>query len=138
MNANKYERTLQQFKTYYPNLYNKAVDWWASGRMSVAIRLTNGDIYDYDPLDNSLRRISDDEHRCDENEFRKTFGSNLQKMLPYSGLTKGELAEKVGITNTMLSRYIRGNATPSMFIASKIADVLNCTLDEFLDDTYMK
>lgn len=136
MFIDKYERTLRQFETYYPNLYTRAIDWWASGRMSVAIKLNDGTVYDYDPLDNSIRRVSNIEHDIDETEFRKIFGSNLQKMLPYSGLTKGELAEKVGITSTMLSRYIRGNATPNMFIASKIASILNCTLDEFLDNTY--
>lgn len=136
MIINKYEHIIRRFETYYPNLYARAVDWWATGRMSIAVKLNDGVVYDYDSLDDSIRRISGRECVSDESDFRKTFGSNLQKMLPVSGLTKGELAEKVGITNAMLSRYIRGNSTPSIFVANKIANVLNCRLDAFLDDTY--
>lgn len=136
MIRDKYERTLKQFENYYPSLYQRTVDWWANGRISIAVKLDDGTIYDYDPVDDSLRRTCDKPF-ADDDILRKAFGSNLQKMIPFSGLSKGELAEKAGITNAMLSRYIRGNSTPSVVIASKIANALNCSLDELFDHTYM-
>lgn len=132
----KYERTLKQFEMYYPRYYERAVDWWSSGRMSIMIKLDDGNIYDYDPMDNSIRLVPD--NRCDSSEdsARKSFGINLQKMIPFSGLSKGELAEKAGITNAMLSRYIRGNSMPNVIVAHRLATILGCTLDELFDRTY--
>lgn len=137
MIRDKYERTLKQFETYYPRLCDRTIDWWASGRMSITVKLDNGVLYDYDPMDNSIRQVYvGDVGEADETVFRKDFGANLQKMIPYSGLSKSELAAKVGITNAMLSRYIRGNSTPSVTIAYKIARALGCLVDELFADTY--
>ena len=139
MIRDKYERTLKQFEIYYPGLYARAVDWWASGRASITVKLDDDIAYDYDPMDNSIRRIYIGETgRDDDILVRKDFGANLQKMIPYSGLSKGELAEQVGITNAMLSRYIRGNSIPSVTIAYKIARALGCTGDELFNNTYVR
>lgn len=134
MVRDKYERTIKQFELYYPRYYDRAVDWWPSGRLSIMVKLDDGDIYDYNPLDDSIRLVSN----CTNNEdiLRKSFGINLQKMIPFSGLSKGELAEKAGITNAMLSRYIRGNSMPNVILARRLANILGCTLDELFDRTY--
>ena len=137
MIRDKYERTLTQFELYYPSLYERVVDWWGSGRMSIAVKLDNEDIYDYDPMDNSIRQVylGDD---MDEEVARKEFGNNLQKMLPFSGMTKSELATKVGVSNVMMARYIQGKSVPSAIVARRIARVLGCTVDELFDNTYTK
>lgn len=136
MIRDKYEKTIRQFEMYYPRYYERAVDWWSSGRMSIMIKLDNGDIYDYDPMDDSIRLITNNEYDDNEDLARKSFGMNLQKMIPFSGLSKGELAEKAGITNSMLSRYIRGNSMPNVIVARRLAALLGCTLDELFDKTY--
>lgn len=135
MIRDKYERTIKQFETYYPDLIGQVVDWWASGRTSIALKMNDGNIYDYDPMDDSLRRVNV-YMDVDEEAERKAFGSNLQKMIPFSGLSKGELAEEAGITNAMLSRYIRGNSMPSVLVARRIAKALGCRVDELFDDIY--
>lgn len=136
MIRDKYERILKQFEMYYPRYYERAVDWWGSGRMSIMVKLDDGDIYDYDPMDDSIRLVAN--HECVDNEdvIRKSFGTNLQKMIPFTGLSKGELAEKIGVTNAMLSRYIRGNSAPNIIVARRLASVLGCTLDEMFDKTH--
>lgn len=140
MIVDRYKGTLRQFKSYYPTLYSRAVDWWGSGRMSIVVKLDDGDMYDYDPIDNSIRRVCciENGEDIDETAIRKAFGYNLQKMIPFSGLSKGELAEKAGITNAMLSRYIRGNSIPSALTARRIAMALRCTVDELFDDVSIR
>lgn len=135
MISDKYASTLKQFEMYYPKMYERAVDWRSSGPISVAVELSDGTVYDYDPMDNSIRQIINNGFHEDDNVSRRAFGANLQKMIPYSGLNKSEFAEKVGITNAMLSRYIRGNSTPSVLTARKIAIALGCTVEELFDDT---
>ena len=136
MIRDKYERTLQKFELYYPNLCSQVVDWWASGRMTISVKLNNGDVYDYDPIDDSIRQVYLDED-IDETMMRKAFGNNLQKMLPFSGMTKTELAAKVGVSNVMMSRYIQGKSVPSAIVAHRIARAFGCRLNELFDETYM-
>lgn len=133
----KYRRTIEQFEMYYPHLSERVVDWWGSGRMSIVVKLDNDDIYDYDPMDNSIRQVylGDD---ADESIMRKGFGSNIQKMLPFSGMTKAELAAKVGVSSVMMSKYIQGKSSPSAVVAYRIANALGCRLNELFDDTYTR
>lgn len=138
MVRDKYERTLRQFESYYPSLYEQTVDWWASGRIAITVKLRNGSRFEYDPMDDTIRQIFDRDCDIDESVVRSAFGTNLQKMIPFSGMNKGELASKAGITNAMLSRYIRGNSVPSVIVAHRIARVLGCTIDELFDDTYIR
>jgi len=50
-------------------------------------------------------------------------------------ISQGELAEKVGIHNNVLGRYERGEATPSVDMAAKIADALGVSLDYLIGKT---
>lgn len=138
MNRNKYEEILNQFEMYYPSFYNQAVDWWASGRMTIGVKLDNGDVLDYNHVDNTIRWVRTGADERDEESIRKAFGHNLEKFIPFTGLSKGELATKLGITNAMLSRYIKGNSMPSVDKAHQIARIIGCSTDELFDDTYME
>lgn len=137
MNGDKYERTLRQFELYYPNLYERAVDWWGTGRMSIAVKLNNDEVYDYDPMDDSIRQIYLDDDG-DESVMRKALGNNIQKLLPFSGMNKSEFAAAVGISTVMLSKYIRGKSSPSAIVLRRIARALGCTTDNLFDDTYTR
>lgn len=138
MLKNKYEGMLNQFEQYYPTMAARTIDWWASGRMSITVKLSDGTLFDYSPMDNSIRRVRVDEYETDETVIRKEFGSNLQKLIPFSGMSKSELAEKVGITNAMLSRYISGKSMPSVSKAYHIAKAIGCRIDELFDSTYIE
>ena len=50
-------------------------------------------------------------------------------------ISQGELAEKVGIHNNVLGRFERGEATPSVDMAAKIADALGVSLDYLIGKT---
>ena len=136
MIKDKYARILEQFERYYPNFYNQAVDWWASGRASIGVKLRNGERLDYNHLDNSVRWVHYNDRDIDDETRRKTFGHNLEKMIPFTGLSKGEIAERLGITNAMLSRYLKGTSMPSVDKAHQIAMLIGCSTDELFDDTY--
>lgn len=133
----KYQKMLEQFEYYYPNLYEKTVDWWPSGRMTITVRLQDRDEFEFNPMDNSIRRIRVNEFDHDEDARKKAFGANLEKQLIASGLSKGELAERLGITNAMLSRYLRGTSMPSIDKGYLIANVLGCSVEELFDETYI-
>ena len=66
----------------------------------------------------------------DEETWRKEFGRKLQKAITEKGVNQERLSEITGISRQMLSRYIRGNSTPSGFVLSRLADVLECDVRE--------
>lgn len=135
---NKYEGVLIQFKRSYPEFFEHAVDWWASGRMSVSVKMDNGEILNYDRLTDSISWIRTGDEEVDEEIRRKAFGRNLEKRIVFTGLSKGDIAEKLGITNAMLSRYLRGKSLPSVDKAYQLAQLVGCRVDELFDDNYIE
>ncbi|MBR1486167.1 MAG: helix-turn-helix transcriptional regulator [Synergistaceae bacterium] len=49
------------------------------------------------------------------------------------GLTQAALAEKVNISTNSIARYERGELTPTVEIANRIANVLKTTVEELLN-----
>lgn len=62
-----------------------------------------------------------------ENEFK----TQLQKALSLAGMTQKQLADAAGITEAAVSHYLKGDRTPRAAVVSKMAEVLNCSI-EFL------
>ena len=135
---NKYDSVLNQFEINYPHFFERAVDWWATGKSSIAIKLDNGEIIDYDRIKNTIIWIRTDNPEVDEETRRKAFGRNLEKRIPLTGMSKGDISEKLGITNAMLSRYLRGNSIPSVDKAYQLARIIGCRVDELFDDNYIE
>ena len=60
------------------------------------------------------------------------FGEKDVMLLKKNNMTQKELANKVGITEASLSRYIRRNRTPKGPVIANIANVLHTTADYLL------
>jgi DNA-binding XRE family transcriptional regulator len=56
--------------------------------------------------------------------------SQLNKLIDKKLIAKGKLARELGISNTSLSRYISGERKPRLKIAKKLADILECSVEE--------
>ena len=63
-----------------------------------------------------------------------TFAENLKKIREENGWTLEEMAERLGSTKQVLSRYERGERTPKITMASHFADVLGIPLQELVGD----
>jgi transcriptional regulator with XRE-family HTH domain len=59
-------------------------------------------------------------------------GGRISDLLQKHGLTQRELAEKVGVTEVSMSRYISGDRTPKGPIIANIALALHTTSDYLL------
>ena len=136
MMQNKYDRMLDQFRTYYPDLYDQAVDWWPSGRMHISIKTDDRLIFEYSSLDNTIRRVKVSDYSNDPDALKKGLGRNLQKVMLTRTMSQSQLAEKIGVTQAMLSRYIHGTSMPGLDKLYNIASVLGCRVADLLDDTY--
>lgn len=59
-------------------------------------------------------------------------GENLRKIRLERNVTQAELAEKIGVTQSMLCQIERGTKALSVMLAVDIAKYLKCDLDELL------
>ena len=50
------------------------------------------------------------------------------------GMSQGDLACRVGTTQAAISRYENGDRSIDLMLAAKIAEVLECKVDDFLKD----
>ena len=69
-----------------------------------------------------------------ELELLELFSRNLRQMMKEDHMKEEYLADEVGISQSMISRYANGQSMPSFLTVVKIADVLFCSLDDFLID----
>lgn len=60
------------------------------------------------------------------------FGKNLKSLRESRGLTQEQLSEKIGVNRVNLAYFESGKKIPSLAVAEKIADELNCSLDWLL------
>ena len=59
-------------------------------------------------------------------------GGRIAELLEKNGLTQRELAEKVGVTEVSMSRYISNDRTPKGPVIANIATALHTTSDYLL------
>ena len=62
-------------------------------------------------------------------------GARIKQLLEKNSMTQRDLANKIGITETSISRYISGERMPKANIVVYMADVLNTTTDYILGRT---
>ena len=61
-----------------------------------------------------------------------SLGRNLTILLYDHRMSKNELAERVGVSPSMISKTLLGVKTPSVEKCAKIAEVFGITLDELI------
>jgi transcriptional regulator with XRE-family HTH domain len=59
-------------------------------------------------------------------------GKRILNLLEQKDMTQRELAQRLGITEVSVSRYINGKHTPHTDILNRIAQILNTTTDYLL------
>lgn len=68
--------------------------------------------------------------------WRKQFGDRLKRLIHIKGMTQGEFARKLGVTEATLSRYITGTHEPGVSKAEQMAKILDCDISRLFDTTF--
>lgn len=69
----------------------------------------------------------------DERKLLHDFGRNLKDLLNESCMCQRELSELTGISEPTISRYVVGDAMPSLVNIVKIMRALECTFEDLVD-----
>lgn len=64
----------------------------------------------------------------------KAFGNRLLSLRKERSWSQPELGKQVGTSGAIIGRYERGEITPSIDVAKKLADTFGVTLDFLVDD----
>ena len=56
----------------------------------------------------------------------------LREALKYSHISQKELAKKLGIDPSTVSKYVRGKAMPSLDVFTNLCEILDVSSDEIL------
>lgn len=59
-------------------------------------------------------------------------GEKLKEVRTEAKLTQAELAEKLGVTQRDISRWETGKRVPSALMVKKMAQVLDCRMDDLV------
>lgn len=62
-------------------------------------------------------------------------GDKIQKLRKEKGWSQKDLAQMIGTSGPIIGRYERGEMTPSVEVARKLAESFKVTLDYLVDDT---
>ncbi len=62
-------------------------------------------------------------------------GDKILNLRKDRGWSQQKLAKKVGTSGPIIGRYERGEMTPSVEVAKKLADAFSVTMDYLVDDT---
>ena len=63
---------------------------------------------------------------------KKVIGANLETLINASGLSKAEVARRVGVTAPLIFMICKGECYPSMETFLKLCEVFDCYYEEIL------
>lgn len=139
----KYEQIIDGYKTWYPNLHSRTVECRPSGYYTILVTLDDGSKMEYSSFDNTIRDVTklyirDESGAVDETVWRKEFGHRLRTTMTEKCMNQERLADLIGVSRQMMSRYVRGTSTPSGYTLTRLSEVLGCDVRELTRFGYIE
>lgn len=125
---NRFNLMLKECESLYPEITKKVVDGYSSGVQEITLLLSDDMKLVYDHIAKTIRFCKPVKENQTEAEWRKEFGIRLSERLYKAGITQQELSERTKISQSVISKYINGQATPSVYNLMRIADVIDYSL----------
>mgnify|MGYP002509153563 CR=1 FL=1 len=136
------DRVIDDFKRWYPLFYERSVKRIPIGFHLLLVVLEDGTKLEFSSIDNTLRDVTRtydlefNDHMSDD-EYRVALGDRLKALMKDRAIKQETLADMVGISRQIMSRYVNGRTTPNVHIARRMARVLDCDIREIIDFDYI-
>lgn len=130
---------IEDFNLRFPWLYRNIESWEERRPGEILIHMNNNKLILYDNLNHFPYEIRffDKISELSEVEWREGFSRRLAKMIRVNYILKEDLAERVGVSPVMISRYLSKSATPSSFVLAKLAEELKCSTEDFMPKEFV-
>jgi hypothetical protein len=134
-----YDIPIEAFEHRYFWLFEKLEHYEELDANRVFIFLNDGTTLMYDNLVHTYYnvKIFNSVGELSNEEWKKGFSHLLRANIRRSGLPQYILAEKIGITKSMLNNYVAGKSIPSSNILNYLAEELNCSADDLFPKKYI-
>ena len=127
---NRYDSMFEEFQLFFPATAEKAVRWYPSGRCEITIISQDGSKVRYNSQLQTIRGSYQDR----DQDLTTNMAKRLRRKLEERRMTQKDLAEKIGVAEQTVSRYLKGTALPNVLVANHISEALDCTLSEIFED----
>lgn len=130
-----YTEIYSSFEMNFPSFAERATSWWPSGRSEITVKLDDGYKMAYDIFDGCIRRVPQvtDPEMISEEEWRKHFANRLRELMWREGFDSKTMADELGISVQMMSRYSNARSTPSITLIYKMCRLLKCSVRELTE-----
>lgn len=136
----RYQRILDEVGIYDPGLAERICDWYGIGEFEIMLILDDGSKVQYEGLNHTYRWLPDYVEQSDglltEEEYKREFAHKLNRLMEANGYGQERLAKVTGISQSSISKYIRGDALPGYYNLMRFSHALNCPVSELT--TYVK
>ena len=133
------ENLIQDCRQYCPWIIGRVVDY-RSGRDNheVIAELDDGSRVIFDTTIRGFQYLSPEMNGetmtdLEEDLWRKEFSEMFRRKLRQSGIPLWKLSKITGISEQALSGYLHRRGTPSLYRAYRIANALDCSIDDLAD-----
>lgn len=129
-----YESILNDFKMNWKWLADEIEDYRPRGDHTIRIYMKDGSQITYNGLNHSAR--FDRERTASEitdNYCRTDFSSKLRDYMDRRGFDQISLAQRSGLSQGSIGKYLRKESTPTLTAVYKLARALECTVGELTE-----
>lgn len=84
----------------------------------------------YDDIAQTIRRLPENSNEMSDYQISHEFGVRLRRIMSRRQIRQSDLAEKLGVTQGLISQYINGYSTPSFRTVDKMAKALGCSMED--------
>lgn len=121
---------LEMFYRNNENYRGKVTKYKFLNDDEILFKLKDGTQMIYDFTMNGRRNIIY-KNKLNDEQLKKEFRFRLKAMLIHAGITQKDFAEKIGVSEVSIVRYLKGERVPTYILLKRMADVLHCKVDDF-------
>lgn len=122
----------KKFEKRYSQVARQVVDWYRCGPSEIIAILLDGSKVVYNELTNVVCALPSVNVDVDESDWRRDFSKRLNSKLMEKRMTISDLASLTGLSRASVYKYVDCNSTPSAYNMIKIADALECSVNELI------
>ena len=132
-----YDEIFKAFERKCGSWAERAVEVKPKHEHAIRVTLDNGDKVDYNFNTDTFRYINGDDNCVRSREIndldcRSIFSRNLMDRMKTKGFGQASLAERTGLSSAIISKYLNKKSTPTITNVIRIADALDCEVEELL------
>lgn len=136
----RYRHIVSEIGNYDPSLARQIRDWYPVGEFEVVLILDDGSKVQYEGLNHTHRWLPEYVDRSNgllsEEEYKQEFAYRLRRLMEANGYGQDSLSRATGISQSSISKYIRGDALPGYYNLMKFSHALKCPVSELTTYNY--